>query len=192
MIALKHPVIVEGKYDKIRLASFVSTPVFVTHGFGLFRDPQTRSLVRQLSQAGPLIVLTDSDRGGERIRNGIRGFCPGAQLIHVYTPCIAGKEKRKQTPSKQGLLGVEGLTEELLSQLFYRHGLVASQPEPQGFLDRARLYADGLLGGPQSKARRLALCRHLELPTDLSTTAFLQVLNRLCDEQTYQELLCNL
>lgn len=190
MIRLKYPVIVEGKYDKMRLCSFVETPVFTTDGFGIFKNEEKKNLIRCLCERDALIILTDSDRGGALIRRAIKSIAPASRLIHVYIPRISGKEKRKSTPSKEGFLGVEGMTEETLRQVFARSGLTEQDTkEKTPFLTRARLYADGLMGSSDSANKRKLLARALGIPTDLSTTAFVDAVNLLWDREAYEKAL---
>ncbi len=187
MIVLKHPVIVEGKYDKIRLSSLVDAPIFTTDGFGIFRDREKKELIRRLCERAPVIVLTDSDKGGALIRRALKGIVPAERLIHVYIPKLKGKERRKSAPSKEGYLGVEGMSETTLLELFRRSGLEADVGErPAPFLNRARLYADGLMGLSQSGEKRKALAALLDIPAELSTTAFVEAVNLLCGEEEYE------
>ncbi len=190
MIRLKYPVIVEGKYDKIRLSSLIETPVFTTDGFGIFKSEEKKKLIRSLCEKDAVIILTDSDKGGALIRRAVKSIAPASRLIHVYIPKIRGKERRKSAPSKEGFLGVEGMSEETLEEIFSRSGVRADgKEEKTPFLTRARLYADGLMGGAQSGEKRKRLALALQIPSDLSTASFIDAVNLLCDEQAYQKAL---
>ena len=185
MIRLKYPVIVEGKYDKIRLSSFIESPIFTTDGFGLFKNKEKRQLIRSLCERDAVILLTDSDKGGELIRRGVKRIAPASRLIHVYIPKIQGKERRKSAPSKEGFLGVEGMSEEILREIFERSGVETDAPPKPPFLTRGRLYADGLMGGEGSAQMRKRLSEALRIPLELSTTSFVDAVNLLCDEESY-------
>ena len=173
MISIDYPIIVEGRYDKSRLSSFIDGAIFTTDGFGVFRDPSKRALIRRLAAAGPIIVLTDSDRAGSRIRAAIKSFCLGSKIVNLYAPQICGKERRKKKPSAEGFLGVEGIDSAALEAVFARAGLdrAGFAPERKKTLTRARLYSLGLLGKPDSSAKRKKLLGLLGLPPDLSVTS---------------------
>ncbi len=123
-------IVVEGKYDKIKLESLVDGLILTTDGFRIFKDKQKRDLIRALAQKQGVIVLTDSDVAGFKIRSLIRSVARDASVINLYIPQIPGKEKRKSTPSKEGTLGVEGLDAELLRELFVKHGVLGGRKGP--------------------------------------------------------------
>jgi ribonuclease M5 len=185
VIKLKYPVAVEGKYDKIKLSSFVSTPVFTTEGFGIFRDENKSRFFSKICNSSKLIILTDSDKGGDLIRKRLKSISPNAKIVNLYIPQIKGKEKRKKSPSKQGYLGVEGMDEKLLTDLFTRAGLVDEGIEREPFMDRAKLYSLGLMGKDDSAEKRKKLAKKLGLYEELSTTSFLESLNLLCSEEEF-------
>ena len=185
MIKLKYPVAVEGKYDKIKLSSFVSSPVFTTEGFGIFRDQNKSRFFSKICNSSKLIILTDSDKGGDLIRKRLKSISPNAKIVNLYIPQIKGKEKRKKSPSKQGYLGVEGMDEKLLTDLFTRAGLVDEGIEREPFMDRAKLYSLGLMGKDDSAEKRKKLAKKLGLYEELSTTSFLESLNLLCSEEEF-------
>lgn len=173
MIKVCYPIIVEGRYDKSRLSSVVDGAIFTTDGFGVFRDPKKLELIRRLSAAGPLVILTDSDRAGARIRAAIKSFCPDGVFINLYIPRVPGKERRKKKPSAEGFLGVEGIGAAELEAVFVRAGLDRPDcfPGKRALLTRSRLYSLGLLGKPDSSAKRKKLLSLLGLPDDLSVTS---------------------
>ena len=179
MIHLDQAVIVEGKYDKIKLSGVLDTLILTTDGFGIFKDREKQAFLRQLAAEHGLIVLTDSDSAGFLIRRFLQSSIPPEQLTHVYIPDLFGKEKRKRAPGKEGKLGVEGVSEQVLLDAFSRAGVTAAeaaapQNEP---LTTADLYAWGLSGTPHSAEKRRALLQKLALPERLSTSALLRVLN---------------
>ncbi len=187
-IAVDRPVIVEGKYDRIRLESVIRGTIVTTEGFGLFRDGEKRRFLRRLAAEKGVIVLTDSDGGGLVIRNYISSVLPKDKVIHLYIPECRGREKRKRTPSREGLLGVEGMSTELLTELFRPYASTAEQPARR-LLTKAELYADGLSGGAGSAERRKALCRAAGLPSNIGANALLEAINLLYGYDGYRRLL---
>lgn len=177
MITIKYPIIVEGKYDKIKLDSIVNAKVITLDGFRIFNNQEKQFLIRSLANKSKIILLTDSDGGGQLVRSFIKGVVPQDKLINLYTPRIEGKEKRKATPSKEGVLGVEGVPANILISLltpFSNEG-----EEPQGAeLTKADFYALGLSGRDNSTTLREALVKTLNLPK-MSPNALLQAINIL-------------
>lgn len=151
MIKLDRPVIVEGKYDVIRLSNIIDALIIKTDGFGIFKDKEKQSLLRRLAGKKGIIVLTDSDSAGFLIRNFIAGIVPPEKITHVYIPDIFGKEKRKEAPSAEGKLGVEGICEELLLESFRKAGVTATASvEKRRLITNIDLYEAGLSGGKDS------------------------------------------
>lgn len=171
-------IVVEGKYDKIRLDSILDATVVTTDGFGLFRDEEKKTLLRRLAKERGLVVLCDSDGGGSVIRSHIRTITGGEGVTDLYIPPIHGKEKRKAAPGKAGLLGVEGMTGELLLSLFEKSGLLGGEPRQRRYT-KADLYAMGYTGGPESKQKREAVLEKAGLPKTLSSNAFLEIVSLL-------------
>lgn len=182
MLCIKEAIVVEGRYDKNTLSQVVDTLILETGGFRIFKDREQMALLRKVAQVRGLIVLTDSDGAGFVIRNRIRSALPKQGVKHAYIPDIYGKEKRKRQPGKEGKLGVEGMTPQMLEQVLRRAGATfqdemeyhANVAEP---LTKADLFAVGLTGREDSAQRRQALLKKLELPEHLSTNALLAVLN---------------
>ena len=172
MIRVKEAIVVEGKYDKIKLSSLVEGVIIETKGFGIFRDREKLAYLRALAKKRGLIVLTDSDGAGFLIRGKLSSSIPPEQIKHAYIPDILGKERRKAAPSKEGKLGVEGMELSVLRQALERAG--ATPP-----LTKADLFQLGLTGGEDSAARRKALQKRLGLPERLSANGLLQALNTL-------------
>lgn len=184
--------IVEGRYDKIRLSNILEAQIIPTDGFGLFRREEKRILLRRLAEASPLIVLTDSDGGGKIIRSHLAGMIPRDRLIQLYIPEVKGKERRKAKPSAAGTLGVEGMDDDLLYDLFLPYAaantadtLARTAENP---LSKVDLYEDGLTGGADSAARRDELATRLGLPTGMSANAFLAALRLLVSYEDYLAL----
>lgn len=178
---VRQVIVVEGKYDAIRVQSAVEATVIPTDGFRIFRDGETASLLRRLAAARGLIVLTDSDGAGALIRGHLAGLIPPEQLRMAYVPPIPGKERRKRAPSKEGLLGVEGIDNATVLQALERAGAVfegEDVPPPASMnLKKSDLSEWGLTGGPDSAARRLWLQQRLGLPAHLSANRLLEVIN---------------
>ena len=191
---LDRPILVEGKYDKIKLSSLFDGCILTCDGFSLFRRQDKQAFLRRLAEEKGLIVLTDPDGGGTQIRSFLRGILPKDKVIHLYVPRVEGKEARKKTPSRSGTLGVEGMEGELLRRLLapYTVGEKASASAPVREVKKATLYEDGLSGKSESAERRAALCLSLGLPADLSANALLEVLNLLGGMDFYREALAGL
>ena len=183
------PIIVEGKYDQIKLDSVLEARVIPTRGFGVFSSPEMREFLIKLSQKTKIIVLTDSDGAGRVIRNHLKSFLCKDAMINLYIPDIEGKEKRKKSPSKAGTLGVEGMKPELLRELFAPYARDAQTISGRGGITKADLYEDGLLGGMDSKSKRHEIAKKLSLPKELSANAFLDALNMMCSYEEYKEML---
>lgn len=176
MIKIKEAVIVEGKYDKMQLKKVCDALIITTDGFRIFKDRDKREFLKALAQRQGLLILTDSDRAGFVIRSHLKSFIPSEQIKNVYIPDIRGKEKRKDKPSKEGLLGVEGIDEETLAHLL-KEVEVANTNHEGKKITKADLYQLGLSGQTGSNALRKALIKHLSLPSRLTTNSLLEILN---------------
>ena len=188
-LQIPYPVIVEGRYDKLRLESVIEAQILTTDGFGLFNHDEKSKLFRALAKKTPLIVLTDSDGAGKLIRSRITSTVPTDRLIHLYVPRIAGVEKRKKTPSAEGVLGVEGMERQLLWDLFapYADSKVADRLL-ENPLSKTDFYIDGLTGGADSAARRDAFAQKLGLPPKMTPNALLAATRMLCSYGEYLKL----
>lgn len=180
---LKYPVVVEGRYDKAKLANVVSSAVIALDGFSVFKNNEKQQLLKRLSREQGIILLTDSDRAGSFIRAKLKGIIKG-NIYNVYAPSVLGKEKRKDKPSADGLLGVEGIDSSVLRELL-KPFAVGSAPASSG-ITKARFYADGFSGGSNSAKRRERLCELLSLPTSLSSKALLEAIALLVSESDYE------
>lgn len=186
-LVIPYPVIVEGKYDKIKLDSVIDAHIISTQGFGIFNNRDLAQLLRQLAQKSMIILLTDSDSGGKVIRSHVTGMIPKDRLIQLYVPQIKGKERRKVAPGAEGLLGVEGMDVQLLRDLFLPYASAdADVRYRENPLSKTDFYRDGLSGGENSRARRDELARACGLPAGMSANALLDALRMLL---TYQEYL---
>ena len=192
MIHIAQAIVVEGKYDKIKLSSILDAVILVTNGFRIFRDPEKMALIQYYARTTGVIVLTDSDRAGFQIRNYLKGAVRDGKLYHVYIPDIYGKEHRKEKPSAEGKLGVEGIRKDVLLEAFAKAGVLTDEvPEKADPITRYDLYELGLSGGADSKARRKALQKRLGLPDLLSAASLLEVLDTMMTRQELQQLLAD-
>ena len=192
MIRIQEAILVEGRYDKNALSQVVDTAIFETGGFGILKDRERIAFLRQVAAKRGLIIFTDSDGAGFLIRNRLKSLLPPQQLLQAYIPQIAGKEKRKQKPGKEGLLGVEGMTPEVLTEALRRcgaHFLGDDAPPPAGGITRQDLYAWGLMGGEGSREKRDLLKQHFGLPSHLGTSGFLDALNLIATQAQVMALL---
>ena len=185
-LRVAYPVIVEGKYDRLRLSSVIEATILTTDGFGIFKQDEKRALFRALAAKTPLIVLTDSDGAGKVIRSSISAMIPRDRLIQLYIPRVAGKERRKKTPSAEGTLGVEGMDRDLLRTLFAPYA-VGQAPRAENPVSKTDFYIDGLTGQAESKARRDALAQSLGLPPNLTPNALLAAVKLICTYEEYKE-----
>ena len=181
MVKIKEAIVVEGRYDKNTLSQIVDATVLETSGFGIFKDKQQMKLLRQVAEKRGLIVFTDSDGAGFVIRNHIKSAIPGKYLKHAYIPDILGKERRKAAPGKEGKLGVEGMTPEVILEALRRCGATVEGEEgiTSRQITKQDLMALGLSGGAESSAKRAALQKKLDFPEHMSANALLQALNLL-------------
>ncbi len=187
MIKLKEAVIVEGKYDKIKLSSLVDGLIITTDGFGIFKDREKRELIKTLAKKRGIIILTDSDSAGFLIRSHIKGFVSEGKIKNVFIPDVFGKEKRKSAPSKEGKLGVEGMDRELLENALKKAGIVEEKTSPNAKkVLKSDLFEDGISGGADSKAKRTRLLKELGLPERMSANALLETVNALYSFEEYK------
>lgn len=190
MIKIDKVIIVEGRYDKIKLSSMIDGIIIETDGFGIFKDKDKQKLIRKLAETKGIAILTDSDSAGFVIRNFITSIVPKEYITNVYIPDIYGKEKRKDSPSKEGKLGVEGVSAEILKEAFKKAGIGVSQSETN---ERKKItlndfFDDGLTGDTQSKRKRTDLLKKLDLPERMSTKAMLDILNTFITYDEYKKL----
>ena len=185
MIKLDRPVIVEGKYDVIKLSGFLDALIIKTDGFGIFKDKEKQQLLLRLAGEKGIIVLTDSDSAGFVIRNFISSIIPPDKITHVYIPDIFGKEKRKTALSAEGKLGVEGVEEKILLEAFEKAGVTASLSNgKRRRITNLDLFECGLSGRENSVQKRRLLLQRLALPERLSTSSLVKILNTFV---TYEE-----
>ena len=192
MLRLREAVVVEGKHDAVRLSQVVDAPIVPTNGFRIFKDKEQMAWLRRLAESRGLVILTDSDSAGLVIRRHLSGCIPPDRIKQAYAPCIAGKERRKAHPSKEGLLGVEGIDPAALEAALRRAGVTVEgedTPSRKPWMTKARLFADGLSGTPDSQTRREALLALWGLPAYLSANRLMEVINLTVSEEEYQDAL---
>lgn len=192
MVKIKEAIVVEGRYDKNTLSQIVDAPILETSGFGIFKDKQQLKLLRKVAQMRGLIVFTDADGAGFVIRNHIKSAIPGKYLKHAYIPDIPGKERRKATPGKEGKLGVEGMTPDIILQALRNAGATIegeTEKRTAGAITKADLVSLGLSGIPGSEEKRKKLMKHLDLPEHMSPNALLQALNLLISLEELEEII---
>ena len=179
MIKLKQAVIVEGKYDKITLENIIDATIIATNGFSIFKDREKRALIRLLAEKNGIIVITDSDSAGALIRSHLKQICPEGSITNVYVPQLNGKEKRKSKYSKEGFLGVEGMTQEIILNALERSGITGNKVLNKSArnITKTLLFELGLSGGNNSSFLRDDLSEFLFLPKGMSANAFLDCLN---------------
>ncbi|MBQ6336414.1 MAG: DUF4093 domain-containing protein [Ruminococcus sp.] len=216
-IQLKEAVLVEGRYDRIKLSEFIASPIIETGGFRVFKDKEKQALIRAIAARRGILVMTDVDSAGFVIRNFLRGIVPESQLFHAYIPTVQGKERRKPEPSKEGVLGVEGLDRETLLKAIQTSGahILKSLPlegkvsppakavtdevetlpvdsylkEEHPFITKFDLYTYSLSGTPDAAKNRAALLSALGLPKYLTANALLSALNCLFTKEEFERYL---
>ncbi|HAA99967.1 MAG TPA: DUF4093 domain-containing protein [Ruminococcaceae bacterium] len=184
MIHIKQTVVVEGKYDLIKLSALVDALIIPTEGFRIFKDQEKLQMLKVLAEKNGLLILTDSDAAGFKIRAFLGSVIPKEQITHVYIPGISGKEKRKAEPSKEGLLGVEGVEDAVLIEALRRFTASNLSENTSQKISSYDLYTFGLSGGKDSAKRRRDFLISLGLPARMNSRALVEVLNRL---MTYDE-----
>ena len=193
MLRIKEAIVVEGRYDKNTLSQLVDAVILETSGFAIFKDDERLTLLRRLAEKQGLIVLTDSDGAGFVIRNYLKGAVDPSLVKHAYIPDRMGKEKRKRAPGREGKLGVEGMSPDILIEALRNAGATfldegEGRDSPRRPVTKADLYAAGLSGVPEAAERRAALLKRLDLPEHLSPNAMLEVLNALYGYEGLVEL----
>lgn len=191
MVKIRQAIVVEGKYDQNTLSQLVDTTIFQTRGFGVMHDKTLLELLRKAARTTGLIIFTDSDGAGFVIRNFLKGALPKEGVLHAYIPDIPGKEKRKRAPGKEGLLGVEGMTKEILLEALENAGADLggeAAKKPGDTITKFDLYTAGLSGKPDSASKRAAFLEKLRFPAHMSANALLGALNLLYTREEFLAL----
>lgn len=187
MIKIKEAIIVEGKYDKIKLSSIVDAVIITTNGYGIFKDKEKLGLIRYYAGKTGIVILTDSDAAGLRIRNYIKGSVHNGSIKNVFIPDIFGKEKRKDKPSAEGKLGVEGIDKKILLEAFRKAGISSDDSQVSHDIDSVVFYELGLSGCSNSRVLRELLQKKLGLPKLMSSSALMEVLNTMMNKEELAE-----
>ena len=186
MIHLNQAIIVEGKYDKIKLSSVINAVIITTNGFSVMKNRETLNLIRFFAEKSGIIILTDSDSAGFKIRNYIKGALKNGKITNVYIPDIIGKEKRKSTPSKEGKLGVEGMDAQVILEAFKKAGIFSENiDEDRILVTKTDLYEVGLSGGINSSEKRQAFLKKLDMPQRLTSTGMLEIINAMMSRDEF-------
>ena len=189
MIQLEQAIIVEGKYDKIKLSSIIDAVIIPTNGYGIFKDSEKIELIRMLARTKGIIILTDSDSAGFLIRRHIKSIITEGEIINVYIPDIFGKERRKAHSSAEGKLGVEGISTQKLLDAFKKAGVIPNKKEKKGEkITKLDLYNDGFTGRENSAEMRALLLKELSLPSLMTTNSMLEIINSMMDYDDYRDL----
>ncbi|MDY4413388.1 MAG: DUF4093 domain-containing protein [Ruminococcus sp.] len=189
MIKIKEAVIVEGKYDKIKLSSIVDTVIITTEGFRIFKNPEKLSLIRYYAEKTGIVILTDSDSAGFKIRGFLKGAVNKGKITNVYIPDIFGKEKRKEKPSAEGKLGVEGIPVNIIADAFRKAGISSSEESSEHDITSVTFFELGLSGKPDSKAMRTRLQKFLGLPELMSSSSLMEILNTMYTADELKEII---
>lgn len=191
MIKIKEAVIVEGRYDKIKLSSLIDAPIIETNGFRVFSDKEKQNLIKKIADARGILVMTDSDSAGFVIRNFLKGVVDKSKIKHCYIPQIEGKEKRKAQSGKEGLLGVEGVSDDVIIDAIRKSGatIIGENSTAKKEITKSDLLYLGLTGTENAQKNRNMLLKRLRLPTYLTTNAMLTALNCLYSLEELKSLL---
>lgn len=191
MLKINEAVIVEGKYDKIRLSGIIDATIIETDGFSIFGDKEKLALIKRLAEIKGVLIITDSDLAGFKIRNYLCSAVPSQFIKHAYIPDIFGKEKRKTLPSKEGKLGVEGISKDIIIKALENAGVLATQNDitEKLLITKAHLFEDGLSGTPNSTILRLKLLEYLNLPKRLTSKKLVEVLNIIMTYEEYKKVI---
>lgn len=192
MLKIKEAIIVEGRYDKIKLSSIVDTSIIETGGFRVFKDKEKQNLIRKIADKRGILILTDSDGAGFVIRNFLKGAVPPDKIKNAYIPQLKGKEKRKAEASKEGLLGVEGISDQIIIEAIRKSGATIIDGDSvfrSAEITKSDLFELGLTGSDNSRQLREKLLKSLNMPTYLTTNAMLQALNCIYSLEELKEIL---
>lgn len=196
MYKIKETIIVEGTYDKIKLSGFIDGVIFTTNGFGIFARRDILKSIKTMAEKTGIVILTDSDTAGFKIRSFVKQYIPEKYVKHAYIPEIKGKEKRKQRAGKEGLLGVEGISEDIIINALKKAGCtidgVSENAKSARAVTKADFFSFGLSGGANSSSLRRQLAAELGLPTKISANMLLDVVNRLLDYDEFSQIVASL
>lgn len=189
MIKIDEAVVVEGKYDKIKISNIIDTVIVETNGFGIFKDKEKQQLIKYLALKKGIVLMTDSDSAGFKIRTFVKNIAGKDNVIDVYMPDIYGKEKRKESFSAEGKLGVEGIDSKIILEALQKSGVICRQNNKtdKREITHTDFFEDGISGGDNSKERRIALAKFLQLPERISSSSLLKIINSYMTYDEYKE-----
>lgn len=190
MLHLEQAVIVEGKYDKIKLSSVIDAVIITTNGFSVIKDKEKLEIIRFFARNKGIIILTDSDSAGFKIRNFLKGAITDGKITNVYIPDIFGKEKRKAVPSKEGKIGVEGIDKQILLDAFKKAGVLSAETdEKRELITKLDLFEAGLSGCSNSSEKRSKLLKYLGMPELMTTNAMLEIINTMMTRSEFFDII---
>ncbi len=191
VIKINEAVIVEGKYDKIKLSGILDTIIIETDGFAIFKDKEKQKMIRFLAEKRGLVIMTDSDSAGFKIRSFIKGITKSENVKNVYIPDVYGKEKRKTEFSKEGKLGVEGMKAQVIIEGLKKAGVICDENDKEASreITHTDFFEDGISGGENSSQRRKVLARELELPERISSSSLLKIINSYMTYEEYKNII---
>lgn len=187
MLKIKEAVIVEGRYDKIKLSNLIDALIIETNGFGIYKDRERLKFIKKIAKERGIVIITDSDHSGFQIRNFISSLVPKENVRHIYIPDIYGKEKRKKQPSSEGKLGVEGIDDDILMSLFEKAGVSATKIEKKNLITSYDFLVLNISGAPNAKENKKKLLKSLDLPELLSSSALLSYINSVMDKDEFYD-----
>ena len=188
MIKINEVVIVEGKYDKIKLSSIIDATIITTDGFGIFKNKEKQKLIKRLADERGILILTDSDSAGFVIRGFLKGIVDNDKIRHAYIPDLYGKEKRKTQVSAEGKLGVEGVKTEIIEESLRKAGVECQKNENKKLIKKSDLYSDGFYGVDNCNEKRLKLQKRLDLPENINSNLLLEMINVFLSYDEYKEI----
>ena len=185
MLKVKEAIIVEGKYDKIKLSNLLDALIIETNGFSVYKDKKKLAFIKRLANERGIIVITDSDHSGFQIRNYLSSVIPKDRIKHIYIPDVYGKEKRKKEPSKEGKLGVEGISDDILLSLFEKANISFQTVEIKDPVTSVDMFTLELSGTPNAKQNKKKLLKSLDLPEFLSTSSLISYINSIMTKDEF-------
>ena len=188
-IKIDRLVIVEGKYDKIKLQSVIDAEILITGGFSLFKDKEKREYIKGCANSRGILIVTDSDNAGFKIRNFVRDIAGDENVINCYIPEIKGKEARKEKPSAEGTLGVEGVDVSVIKKALEECGAFEKSRKTVYQFETSDLYELGLIGAPDSGIRRDKIKKELSLPKAMNNTLLLKALSYRITKEELENLI---
>lgn len=190
MLHIEQAVVVEGKYDKIKLSSVIDAVIITTNGFSVIKDKEKLEIIRFFARNKGIIILTDSDSAGFKIRNFLKGAISDGKITNVYIPDIFGKEKRKAVPSKEGKIGVEGIDTRILLEAFQKAGVLSTETdENKELVTKLDLFEAGLSGKSNSSEKRSRLLKYLGMPELMTTNAMLEIINTMMTRSEFLDII---